>query len=176
MWNEKYLDARKPQTHKGLVHMAGNGVNKAILIGNLGADPELRTTKTDKAVCNFRIATGESWTDQAGQKQERTEWHNIVVWGKQAEACGKYLTVGRQVYVEGKITHRKYTNKDNVEIPVTDIVVSDGWDGGTVQFLGGGKEGSNSDSGDRGDRGGSRGGGGGSSGGKQSDDRYDDDF
>ena len=72
-------------------------VNKVILIGNLGRDPELKYTPGQNAVCNFTLATNEQWTDKSGAKQERTEWHRIVVWGKQAEICGQYLKKGRQV-------------------------------------------------------------------------------
>src|SRR5437899_2901315 len=86
--------------------MAGSGVNKVILVGNLGKDPEVRYTPGGQAVANFNIATNENWTDKAGQKQERTEWHRIVVWGKQAELCGEYLTKGRQVYLEGRLQFR----------------------------------------------------------------------
>src|SRR3974377_55755 len=85
--------------------MAG-GVNKVILVGNLGADPEVRFTPSGQAVANFRIATSESWTDKAGQKQERTEWHRIVVWGKLGELCGEYLAKGRQCFVEGRLQTR----------------------------------------------------------------------
>ncbi len=90
--------------------MAG-GVNKAILIGHLGADPEVRFTPSGQAVANFRMATSEAWTDKSGQRQERTEWHRIVVWGKQAELCGKYLKKGRQCYVEGRLQTREWTDK-----------------------------------------------------------------
>src|SRR5438046_10454055 len=82
--------------------MAGS-VNKVILIGNLGRDPEVRYTPSGQAVANFTVATNEAWTDKAGQKQERTEWHRIVVWGKSAENCGEYLSKGRQVYVAGRL-------------------------------------------------------------------------
>ena len=83
-------------------------VNKVILIGNLGKDPEVRFTPNGKALAKFSVATSEKWTDQQGQKQERTEWHNVVVWGKQAETCGQYLSKGRQVFVEGSIRTRSY--------------------------------------------------------------------
>ena len=86
------------------------GLNKVMLIGNLGKDPEVRYTPSGQAVANFNIATNESWTDKAGQKQERTEWHRIVVWGKAAELCGEYLSKGRQVYIEGKLQTREWTN------------------------------------------------------------------
>ncbi len=84
-------------------------VNKVILVGNLGKDPEVRYTQTGSAVANFSIATSEQWNDRDGKRQERTEWHNIVVWGKQAESCGQYLSKGRQVYVEGSIRTRSAT-------------------------------------------------------------------
>lgn len=112
--------------------MAG-GVNKVILIGNLGADPEVRFTPAAQAVANFRIATSESWTDKQGQKQERTEWHRIVAWGKLAELCGEYLTKGRQVYVEGKLQTREWTNKENQKQYTTEIVAQN------VTFLAGGQ-------------------------------------
>jgi len=78
-------------------------VNKVILIGNLGSDPELRYTQSGTAVAKFRIATSEKFTDKSGAKQERTEWHRVVAWGKLAEVCGQYLSKGKQVYIEGKI-------------------------------------------------------------------------
>jgi len=111
--------------------MAG-GVNKVILIGNLGADPEVRFTPGGQAVANFRIATNESWTDKQGQRQERTEWHRIVVWGKLAELCGEYLKKGRQAYVEGRLQTREWTDKEGKKNYTTEIVAN------TVQFLGGG--------------------------------------
>lgn len=110
--------------------MAG-GVNKAILIGNLGADPEVRFTPGGQAVANFRIATSESWTDKSGQKQERTEWHRIVVWGKLAELCGEYLAKGRQCFVEGRLQTREWTDKENRKNYTTEIIANN------VVFLGG---------------------------------------
>ena len=110
--------------------MAG-GVNKVILIGNLGADPEVRFTPGGQAVANFRIATSESWTDKNGQKQERTEWHRIVVWGKLAELCGEYLKKGRQCYVEGRLQTREWTDKEGKKNYTTEVVASG------VTFLGG---------------------------------------
>lgn len=111
--------------------MAG-GINKVILIGNLGADPEVRFTPSGQAVANFRIATSESWTDKgSGQKQERTEWHRIVVWGKLAELCGEYLKKGRQCYVEGRLQTREWTDKEGKKNYTTEVVAQ------TVQFLGG---------------------------------------
>src|SRR5262245_52429514 len=82
--------------------MAG-GVNKVILVGNLGADPDMRYTPSGQGVCELRVATSDSWTDKNGQRQERTEWHRVIVWGKRAEVCSKYLAKGRQVYVEGRL-------------------------------------------------------------------------
>lgn len=111
--------------------MAG-GVNKVILIGNLGKDPEVRFTPSGAAVSNFNIATNESWTDKSGQKQERTEWHRIVVWGKLAELCGEYLKKGRQCYVEGRLQTREWTDKEGKKNYTTEVVAQ------SVQFLGGG--------------------------------------
>jgi len=110
--------------------MAG-GVNKVILVGNLGADPEVRFTPSGQAVANFRIATSENWTDKAGQKQERTEWHRIVVWGKLGELCGEYLAKGRQCFVEGRLQTREWTDKENKKNYTTEVVASN------VVFLGG---------------------------------------
>jgi single-strand DNA-binding protein len=109
------------------------GVNKAILVGHLGADPDMRYTPSGQGVCELRIATSESWNDKNGQRQERTEWHRIVVWGKRAEICSKYLSKGRQVYVEGRIQTRNYDDKEGHKRYITEIIASD------VQFLGGGK-------------------------------------
>lgn len=108
------------------------GVNKVILIGNLGVDPEVRFTPSGQAVANFRIATNESWVDKNQQKQERTEWHRIVVWGKLGELCGEYLKKGRQAYVEGRLQTREWTDKEGKKNYTTEIVAQ------TVQFLGGG--------------------------------------
>lgn len=110
--------------------MAG-GVNKVILVGNLGADPEVRFTPGGQAVANFRIATSESWNDKNGQKQERTEWHRIVVWGKLAELCGEYLAKGRQCFIEGRLQTREWTDKENKKNYTTEVVASN------VTFLGG---------------------------------------
>ena len=110
-------------------------VNKAILVGNLGKDPEVRFTGTGKAVCKFPIATSTTWNDAEGARQERTEWHNIIVWGKQGETCGKFLSKGRQVFVEGEIRSRSYDDKDGNKRYITEIIAND------VQFLGGGREG-----------------------------------
>ena len=115
--------------------MAGSGVNKVILIGNLGKDPEVRYTQGGQPVANFNIATNETWTDKAGQKQEKTEWHRIIVWGKLAELCGEYLSKGRQVYVEGRLQTREWTNKEGAKQYTTEIVANQ------VTFLQGGERG-----------------------------------
>jgi single-strand DNA-binding protein len=106
-------------------------LNKVMLIGNLGKDPEVRYTQTGSAVANFSIATTEQWNDRDGKKQERTEWHNIVVWGKSAEHCGQYLSKGRQVFIEGSIRTRSYDDKSGNKRYITEIVAQ------RVQFLGG---------------------------------------
>src|SRR4029434_4556599 len=97
-------------------------VNKVLLIGNLGKDPEVRFTGTGRAVARFPIATSEVWNDNDGQRQERTEWHNVVVWGKQAETCGQYLSKGRQVFLEGSIRSRPYCDKDRNKRYITEVI------------------------------------------------------
>jgi single-strand DNA-binding protein len=106
------------------------GINKAIIVGNLGNDPEVRYTQGGAPVANFSVATSEEWTDKNGKKREATEWHRIVVWRKLAEICGEYLEKGRQVYVEGKLQTRSW-EKDGVTHYTTEIIAD------TVQFLGG---------------------------------------
>ncbi len=101
------------------------GVNKVILIGNSGADPELRYTPGGTAVSNFSIATNESWTDSSGEKQERTEWHRIVVWGRLAEICNQYLRKGSKVYIEGKLQTRSWEGQDGVKRYTTEVVARD---------------------------------------------------
>ena len=110
-------------------------VNKVILVGNLGKDPEIRFTGAGRAVCKFPLATTTSWNDNDGNRQERTEWHNIIVWGKQGENCGKFLSKGRQVFVEGEIRNRSYDDKDGNKRYITEIVAQN------VRFLGGGGRG-----------------------------------
>jgi single-strand DNA-binding protein len=110
-------------------------VNKVILIGNLGQDPELRNTNSGKAVTTMRMATTDVWTDQAGERQERTEWHSVVVWGRQAENCVQYLQKGRPVYVEGRLQTRKWQDRDGNDRYSTEIVAD------RVQFLGGRSDG-----------------------------------
>ncbi|MEO8537141.1 MAG: single-stranded DNA-binding protein [Betaproteobacteria bacterium] len=121
-------------------------VNKVILLGNLGRDPETRYTTGGDAVTNLNIATSEQWKDKSGEKQERTEWHRVVLFGRQAEVAGEYLKKGRSVYIEGRLQTRKYTDKDNVEKYSTEIVADrmqligsarDG-SGGDAEFSGGG--------------------------------------
>ena len=106
-------------------------VNKVILIGNLGADPELKYTPSQRPLCNLRIATTEVYKDKSGQRQEKTEWHRVTGWGDQAENCNKYLSKGRSVYVEGRLQTRSY-DKDGQKHYATDIVAD------RVVFLGGG--------------------------------------
>lgn len=112
------------------------GVNKVILIGNLGADPETRYTASGSAITTIRLATSESWKDkQTGEAQERTEWHRVKFFGRLAEISGEYLKKGRQVYVEGAIRSDKYTDKEGIERWSTDIIANE------MQMLGGPGEG-----------------------------------
>jgi single-strand DNA-binding protein len=106
-------------------------VNKVILLGNLGRDPELRFLPNGDAVCNFSIATTDSWKDKAGEKQEKTEWHNIVMYRKLAEIAGEYLKKGRPVYLEGRLQTRKWQTKDGQDRYTTEIVADN------MQMLGG---------------------------------------
>lgn len=144
--------------------MAGGSVNKVILIGNLGADPELRYTSSGKAVADLRIATSESY-GRGADREEKTEWHRVVVWERTAENCAEYLSKGRKVYVEGRIQTRSWDDKDGNRRYTTEIVARD------VQFLGGGNEGGGGPrrSSGGGGRGGSYGGGGGGGGSSRSE-------
>lgn len=99
-------------------------VNKVILIGNLGRDPEMRYTQGGEPIANFSLATSESWTDRAGQKQERTEWHRVEVFGRTAQVVRDYCTKGRQVYLEGNIRYEEWTDKDGNKRNTTKIRVS----------------------------------------------------
>jgi single-strand DNA-binding protein len=99
-------------------------VNKAILVGRLGRDPESRFTSSGQQVCNFTLATDESFKDRAGEKQKRTEWHRIVVWGKLAEICQQYLKRGTMVYVEGRIQTRQWDDRSGSKRTTTEIVAS----------------------------------------------------
>ena len=100
-------------------------LNKVILIGRLGRDPETRFMPNGEAVCNFSVATSEKYTDKNGQRQEATEWHNVTMYRKLAEIAGKYLTKGSQVYLEGKIQSRKYQGKDGIERTAYDIIANE---------------------------------------------------
>ncbi len=115
--------------------MAQKGINKVILVGHLGQDPEVRFTPNGKAVANLSLATSESWKDQQGQIQERTEWHRVVIWGKTAEVAGEYLRKGSQVYIEGKLQTRKWQDQSGQDKYTTEIVVQ-GFDD-KMQMLGG---------------------------------------
>jgi single-strand DNA-binding protein len=110
-------------------------VNKVILVGNLGRDAELRYTPGGAAVSKFSLATTETWNDKSGQKQERTEWHNIDIWGKQAETLTEYLRKGKQVYVEGRLQTDEYTDKEGIKRKSTKIR------GDRIVLLGGGGRG-----------------------------------
>jgi single-strand DNA-binding protein len=129
------------------------GLNKALLIGNLGAEPELRFTQSNRAVLKFRLATTESYLAESGERREVTHWHNVVLWGKRAEALSKILQKGSSVYVEGRIETRSYDDKDGVKRSITEITANN------LILLG------RRDGGGGGGGGGSSGGGGGSSGG-----------
>jgi single-strand DNA-binding protein len=106
------------------------GINKVILIGNLGRDPELRYTQNGQAVVNFTMATTENWTNRNGEREERTEWHRIVAWGRTAELCAQYLSKGRTVYVEGRLQTREWEDREGQKRRTTEINAQ------TVQFLG----------------------------------------
>ena len=165
-------------------------VNKVILLGNLGRDPETRYTTGGDAVTNLNIATSEQWKDKNGDKQERTEWHRVVLFGRQAEVAGEYLKKGRSVYIEGRLQTRKYNDKDGVEKYSTEIVadrmqlIGGGRDGGGAgggadeEFSGGGRE-AGGTGGSTGGRSAPKGGGskgGGSSGGARKSEDFDDDI
>lgn len=110
-------------------------LNKAMIIGRLGQDPEIRYTQSGTATGNFSLATSESWTDKSGNRQEKTEWHRIIVFGKQAENCAKYLKKGRQAYVEGRLQTREWEDRNGNKRTTTEIVAQ------TVQFLDSGNSG-----------------------------------
>ena len=112
-------------------------VNKVILVGNLGRDPEVRYMPNGEAVCNFSIATTDNWKDKSGAKQERTEWHNIVMYRKLAEIAGEYLKKGRPVYIEGRLQTRKWQTKEGQDRYTTEIIADQ------MQMLGGRDGGSN---------------------------------
>jgi single-strand DNA-binding protein len=108
-----------------------SGINKVIIVGRLGKDPEVRQIGEGNSVCKLALATSENWMDKNGTKQEKTEWHNVVVWGKLAEICGKYLAKGRQVYIEGRLQTRSWEDQQGQKRYTTEIVAN------TVEFLGG---------------------------------------
>jgi len=121
--------------------MASRGVNKVILVGNLGQDPEVRYLPSGGAVANFTLATSDSWRDkQTGEMKEQTEWHRVVMFGKLAEVAGEYLRKGSQVYIEGQLRTRKWTDQAGQEKYTTEVVVNVG---GTMQMLGGRQQGAN---------------------------------
>ena len=124
-----------------------SGINKVILIGRLGADPEVKSVGMNNTVARLSVATSESWVDKEGQKQERTEWHRVTAWGRLAEICGKHLSKGRQVYVEGRLQTRSYEDQQGQKKYSTEIVAN------TVQFLGAPGERSEERSSSRGDYG-----------------------
>ncbi|MRS21839.1 single-stranded DNA-binding protein SSB1 [Enterobacteriaceae bacterium RIT692] len=121
--------------------MASRGVNKVILVGNLGQDPEVRYMPNGGAVANITLATSESWRDKTtGENKEITEWHRVVLFGKLAEVAGEYLRKGSQVYIEGQLRTRKWTDQAGQEKYTTEVVVNVG---GTMQMLGGRQQGAN---------------------------------
>jgi len=124
------------------------GVNKVIIVGNVGRDPELRSTQSGQAVATFSVATSERFKDKEGQPQERTEWHRVVAWGRLAEICGEYLRKGKQVYVEGRLQTRDWEDKDGHKRYTTEVIAN------VMQMLGRRGE----DGGSFGDEGSSRGG------------------
>ena len=107
------------------------GINKVILVGNLGADPEVRKTNSQQTFTQFSLATSESWVNRDGERQEKTEWHRIVVWGKLAETCAKHLSKGRQVFIEGRVQTRSWETEQGGKRFTTEIIA------GQVLFLGG---------------------------------------
>ncbi|HVP31111.1 MAG TPA: single-stranded DNA-binding protein [Myxococcota bacterium] len=119
-------------------------VNKVILIGNLGRDPELRYTPSGQPVANFTLATSDNFTSKSGEREERTEWHRIVAWGRTAELCAQYLSKGRTVYIEGRLQTREWENKEGQKQRTTEVVAT------TVQFLGPPKGGAGAGAGPRG--------------------------
>ncbi|WP_416307175.1 single-stranded DNA-binding protein [Neptunicella sp. SCSIO 80796] len=125
--------------------MASRGINKVILVGNLGQDPEVRYTPNGKAVANLTLATSESWKDQSGQIQEKTEWHRVSMFGKLAEIAGEYLKKGSQVYIEGKLQTRKWQDQQGQDRYTTEIVLDPF--NGVMQMLGGGSGRSQSEGG-----------------------------
>ena len=122
------------------------GINKVILVGNLGNDPEVRYAQSGSAITTISVATSESWKDKEGNQQERTEWHRVKAFGRLAEIMGEYLKKGRQVYIEGSLRTEKYTDKNGVEKYATDIIADE------MQMLGGVGEGGGGGGGERSER------------------------
>ena len=120
-----------------------SGVNKVIIVGRLGADPEIKSVNNGQSVARLSIATSEVWMDKQNQKQERTEWHRVVVWGKAAENAGKYLAKGRQVYVEGRLQTRSWDKQAGTKAYATEIVANN------LQYLGDGGATNNNSGGNR---------------------------
>ena len=104
--------------------MSKASINKAILIGNLGSDPELRSTPSGVQVANFSLATTESWTDKSGERQERTEWHRVVIWRRLAEVAGQYLKKGSKIYIEGKLQTRSWEDQNGQKRYTTEVVAN----------------------------------------------------
>ena len=104
--------------------MSKGSINKAILIGNLGSDPELRSTPSGVQVANFSLATTESWTDKSGERQERTEWHRVVIWRRLAEVAGQYLKKGSKIYIEGKLQTRSWEDQNGQKRYTTEVVAN----------------------------------------------------
>ena len=120
------------------------GVNKVILVGRLGQDPELNYTNSGTAVCNMRMATGDSYTNRDGERVDTTEWHDVVAWGGLGETCGEYLEKGRQIYVEGSLQTRSWEDRDgnkrySTEVKARDVIFLSGGDGGSRGNRGGGR-------------------------------------
>ncbi|WP_053237602.1 single-stranded DNA-binding protein [Sandaracinus amylolyticus] len=138
--------------------MASEGLNKVLLIGNLGLDPELKYTQGGQAVLRLRLATTERYGNKAGERQERTEWHTVIVWGNRAEALNKILHKGRTIYVEGRLQTRNWEDKDGGKRSTTEIVATQ------ILLLGGGQRGEGGEGGYGGGGGGYSGGGGGGGG------------
>ena len=119
--------------------MAQRSLNKVLLLGNIGRDPEVRYTASGKAVATFTLATSQRWRDQDGNDQERTEWHRIVAWGRLGEICGEYLSKGKQIFIEGRIQSREWEDQDGNKRTTVEVIAND------MIMLGGGGYSSNRD-------------------------------
>jgi single-strand DNA-binding protein len=118
------VEAEEGKLRKGEGTMANRGLNKVLLIGNLGADPEFRTTPSGTSVTTFNVATTEQWTNKEGQQEQKTEWHRVVTWGKLAEISRDYLKKGKQVYLEGRLQTRSWEDKDGQKRYTTEVVAN----------------------------------------------------